>query len=428
MELQNTNTDKLSGDNMEEKIAIKQEYDRKEKETASFIAVLTEKAVYFDEEKDKYILASKKQINELVKEAYKNQDFIRANELLESAKNTLGKDIKKELREIASKSMRLSAKHYFMLVGQAYQKDMSLADVVRYKICDYLKENLKELEINKEKKELLKQSLELWEYKKSIKPKEFYTEEFSLFVDKKYEKAYPIYTKHFFIEELKKDDLSKEQIDLIIRYYDDTWINEEGLLSIEKNGKNQTELNLGMEIYSQEWLKDVDILKNEFSKKYDEIVFDKLVKKYNIDTTKEGMGFELFKQIIEFNITFYPIVKINGFEFENDREYTYLNDKNQKLLKKYVFDKICNIKEKYIESIKKDIEKSMNKNNFEEAQELSNKLAYYDSCKVITDKMLGILSNYISASKVITFTIPKSLLLWFNASGGDKKLSELIEK
>ncbi|MCK5039629.1 MAG: hypothetical protein KAR87_01515 [Candidatus Aenigmarchaeota archaeon] len=420
MELQNTNTDKLSGDNMEEKIAIKQEYDRKEKETASFIAVLTEKAVYFDEEKDKYILASKKQINELVKEAYKNQDYIKANELLESAKSTLGKDIKKELMEIASKSLRLDTKHYFMLVGQAYQKDMSLADVVRYKICDYLKENLKELEMNEGKKEMLERSLELWENKKSIKPKKSYDNFYNLENDKKFITGYVLYVKYLFKEECRKDGFSNEQIDFIMQYYGSNELYGEVELNLSKANKDR-DIILTVDIEQTIFLDKWDILKEEFSNKFEEsslINLKKHIYEEDISNEEGTAAFDYSFYTPEFYLNLHPSLKINGLEFEY---------KNEKLLVEQLFGKLCTIEEKEVDAIKNKINENIKKDNYIEAKELGEQLAYYDSCKTISNKTIGLLFNYIKDKEIITFTIPKSILLWFNALGGDKKLSELIE-
>ncbi|MFH1472462.1 MAG: hypothetical protein ABIF85_06180 [Nanoarchaeota archaeon] len=474
---------------VEKTISMKNEFDVKEKDAAEFTAALGGKAVYLDDEKKKYVLASKEELNKLVKDAYVKNDYIKANELLESAKNIFGKDIKKELREIVSKSMRLKLNVFLALLNEAYDSGISVSDVIRKNIANQLKENLKSIDTTPESKSLLEESLKLWADKQSIMHKEAYDDhlyfddvfDFStfkgvfeplsfklfdsqqpirIFLDSLHKdrlskssllNAIEIYHKHQFQEYLKSPEgfnFSEEQIQHIMSFFSGVdYIDDEVGYTIQKSDNKNADLVLMARINIIVLFDDVEQMlasipdKNEskvnegpaklsefneiFSKSRDIFTSNEYYENHLSNdpinlflglTLRQSSNHDFFPQLVVADPNV-DVLKLRYIEINNDVS----TERN--VLKKAFNADIANE-----ESLKKKSEEYTNNGDYKKAQEMNCQLLYIDSCRKLTEFMLLALLKYLSESKVISITIPKGLLLWHNALGGETTLPELIKK
>ncbi|MEA3421540.1 MAG: hypothetical protein U9Q97_07690, partial [Acidobacteriota bacterium] len=265
---------------------MRNEFTPKEKDMAEFVAMLTGKTVYFDNQKNKYILASKDKINQLVKISYNNNDYIKANELLESANKVFSTDIKNVFRSVVSKSMRLKTSVFLSLLNQANNSAVSISDVMRKKIILYLKDELEKLDITDENKSLLKQSLSVWDNRKSVKHKDNYLDSFficdilssersieiireiphySVIDGGELENAITVYAKAIFKSYLKNLDFSNDQINHVLSFYGNASIvPDDVFFSITESEKKNTDLLLVADIDIRHYFHNILQMKESF--------------------------------------------------------------------------------------------------------------------------------------------------------------------
>ena len=108
------NITKKSDNGNKKNLFIKEIFDSNEERLADFVAYLTDSVVNFNENKKQYFIIEKEKINELIKKAYGDKDYIKANNLLKSYEKSIEK---LEISEVISKSVRVKKVFYLRLLN-----------------------------------------------------------------------------------------------------------------------------------------------------------------------------------------------------------------------------------------------------------------------------------------------------------------------
>ncbi|MFZ3383494.1 MAG: hypothetical protein WA144_06175 [Candidatus Methanoperedens sp.] len=385
------------------------------------MAYLTNSGISKDK-KGNLTLISKTEMDEMITQFLEKDDFIGAGELLEVAKKMFTESINGGA-EFVSKSIRSPFITYLKYHEVSQKENISLSDVIRMKSIPTMKKKLDEFKdipsIDQEKIRVIYDLLEKWKYKKPTSPNKEYDLGYYTLTDEKKDLVekfieFSIYEKckeHEFPIELMKEYLS-----INIQFL---WENmpPEVILTFDSQS-NLFDLSviwisdtLFLQKY-EEFKEDIDL---NLHKKFDDILdFD--MKRYD-ETT---------------DILFYYIDSISGkLHIENNKLFF---DGAQIGLRKDINDVIYGqiTNEKYtdfdIADYKKQLQEALARNDYDTAALLNEKLAQFQLSSKVAGLYGDIISKAVDETNVMTFTIPKLLLMLWEATKGDQSIPEFLEK
>ncbi len=421
------------------------EFELKNEELAQLTAFITDSVIYLDAIKNKYVLIHKESLSNVVKEAYNKGDFFTADMVLKSAKDSLQRDISKELNEVTSKSTRVGGDQYIRIALEAFKRNISLGDMLKESAISQIEGLLTELELlknaNKAKIKTIKTALDYWKNKKPTKPQrkidkqpigvsdkvdcakiikemseeriEEIREELSLgysypkdfycdVSDPEVNNYFIHFAKIRLKEKFKDWNLSDEFFDKFksyIIYFSDSL--EVHGLDIDKGT-----LSLSIALPGSFDEDNIPILRKELSlidSKYEE----KFKKVFKYDPLDADAIYDIIDPILDIELklsTKDSIILIDNIG---------LLPENRERIKKHILDELSSLNaseiEKNSDQLKKKVEVAIKDGDFETAQKYNLLLLEYRSVEFVANWIVNILLSALERSEVITFTIPKVL-------------------
>ncbi len=425
------------------------EFELKNEELAQLTAFITDSIIYLDSVKNKYVLIPKENLSNVVKEAYNKGDFFTADMVLKSAKDSLQKDISKELNEVTSKSTRVDGNQYIRIALESFKRNISLGDILKESAISQIEVMLNDLEslknANKTKIKTIRTALEYWKNKRPTKPQMRVDKQPTTLSDKglpsleevlryDYPKDFYCdvsnevttkYFRHFAKMRLKEKfrdwNLSDEFFDKFsshIIYFSDSL--EVLGLYIDKGT-----LNLSISLPGSFDEDNITCLQKELSlidSKYEE----KFKKVFKYDPLDTDAIYDIIDPLLEIELklsTKDSVIMIDSIK---------LLPKNREQIKKYLLGKYilnelsslnANEIEKNNDQLKKKAELAIKSGDFETAQKYNRMLLEYGSVDFVANWIVDLLLSALECSEVITFTIPKVLSYLLEAVDKDELLS-----
>src|SRR5574341_825039 len=403
----------------------------KQEKIAECIAYLTNSVISKDE-KGNLVLVNKSEINEKIAQMLEKKDFIGAAELLESAKKLLKEPVH-EAAEVVSKSIRLPFPTYLKLIEVAQKKNMSLADAIRITSILTMKSRLNEFRdnpaVDQEKLGVMYNLLEEWRAKKSTSAYKEYSPEFRY--GSGMSDSFNKFIK-FSIYDMCEDDFPR---DLMKEYLQDNLdflsFNTEDWYSIDP----VTDLVFDTQSNSFELLISIqnEIYLNKYNA-FKESIDDKLHKIFDEILDFEHRNYDEDKDYLISFIGGPGITSISGtLRIENNKLFfDGVDIKQRDALNALIYEKIAIGSEKYaefkVDECIKQVQEALARNDYDTAAQLNEKLARFQ----VTSKIAGwygdIIASIAEGSNVVTFTIPKLLLLLWEATKGDRGIQEFVEE
>ncbi|MDP3103959.1 MAG: hypothetical protein Q8M95_05060 [Candidatus Methanoperedens sp.] len=393
----------------------------KHKIIAEFMAYLTNSGIS-DDKKGSLTLISKSEMDEKIAQFLEKDDFIGVGELLEGAKKMSAESIK-DGAEFVSKSIRSPFITYLKYHEISHKNNISLSDVIRMKSIPAMKNKLDEFRdmpsVDQEKLKVSYDFLENWEDKKPTSPNKNYNLGYYTMTDEKEDlfndfldfSIYNMCKEHEFPIELMKEYLNSNS------YID--WENTHPEVIQEFD----SESNL-FELFVV-WNTNIYILQKykEFKENIDPALHTKF---------DDILGFDI-NNYYEGNDTFnYVISGISGkLHIENNKLFF---DGAQVGLRKdisaVIYGQITN--EKYTDSeiaeYKKQIQEALARNDYDTAALHNEKLAKSQLYSKVAGLYADIISSAVEQTNVITFTVPKLLLMLWEATKGERSIPEFLER
>lgn len=150
------------------------EYLPENEDEAEVLAVLTERIPVYDRLEKNYRFFTEEDLKSRMKELYEEDRFVEAENLIDAFERFDSYNIEKEFNEIKSRSYRFSEKNFIGLVKEAYQNDISIADVLRKNISSIIQEGIQTLKknscISEERIEIIEDITRDWSEKMGRSP------------------------------------------------------------------------------------------------------------------------------------------------------------------------------------------------------------------------------------------------------------------
>jgi ribosomal protein S8 len=395
-------------------------YKSKHKIVAELMAHLTNSGISKDE-KGNLTLISKSEMDEKIAQFLEKDDFIGAGELLEGAKK-MSTEYISDGAEFVSKSIRSPFITYLKYHEVSQKENISLSDVIRIKSIPAMKNKLDDFKdmpsVDQEKLRVVYDLLENWKDKKPTSPnKEYDLGYYTMTDDNKY--LFEKFLKFSIYNKCKEYDFP---IELMKEYLNSN--------SYTYWGNAYLEFFLGFDTQSNSFELSVFLFGNSFIlQRYQEF-------KENIDPALHAK----FDDILNFDIDNYieggdalnhDISGISGkLHIENGK---LLFDGAQVDMRKdinaVIYEKITN--DKYIDSEiaenKKQLQEALARNEYDNAAALNEKPAKFQLFSKVAGFYGDIISKAIDETRVMTFTLPKFLLMLWEATKGDQSIPEFLE-
>lgn len=129
---------------------------------------------------------------------------------------------------------------------------------------------------------------------------------------------------------------------------------------------------------------------------------------------------------------FTGVENISGtLRIENNKLFFDLVDVKQKdALNALIYEKITNEKltDFTVAECTKQAQNALSRNDYDTAAQLNERLARFQVTSKISSWYGDIIASIAEESNVVTFTIPKRLLLLWEATRGDRSIQEFVEK
>lgn len=395
-------------------------YKSKHKIIAEFIAYLTNSVISKDE-KGNLILINKSEMDEKITQFLEKNDFISMGELLESAKKGFTKSIN-EGAEFVSKSIRSPFITYLKYHEISQKENISLSDVIRMKSIPAMKTKLDEFRdmpsVDQEKLRVLYDLLENWKDKKPTSPNKEYDLGYYTMTDEKEDlfndfldfSIYDRCKEHEFPIELMKEYLGSNS------YIDWENTHPEVILGFDSES-NLFELSvvwIGYDYILQRYQKFKENIDPALHTKFDEILGFSINDYYEEGDTFNYVIYGISGKLhIENNKLFFDGAQIGLRKDINAVIYGQITDD------KYTDSEIA-------ENIKQ-LHEALERNDYDTAALLNEKLAKSQLYSKVAGLYGDIISSAVEQTTVITFTVPKLLLMLWEATKGERSIPEFLE-
>jgi len=395
-------------------------FKSKHKIIAELMAYLTNSGIS-DDKKGTLTLISKSEMDEKIAQYLEKNDFISAGELLEGAKK-MSIESFKDGAEFVSKSIRSPFITYLKYHEVSQKENISLSDVIRMKSIPPMKKKLDELRempsVDQEKLRIVYDLLENWKDKKPSSPNKNYDLGYYPMTDEK-QRLFEKFLDFSIYDQCKEHDFP---IELMKEY-----LNSNSDIKWEDT---QPEVNMEFDSQSNFFKLSVDwagaplqlLEYQEFKEDIDPALHTKF---------DDVLDFEDNDYNKELDILFCFIPGISGkLHIENNKLFF---DGTQVDLRKdinaVIYGQIT--KEKYKDSeiaeYKKQLQESLAINEYDNAAVINEKLAKFQLISKVAVFYGDIISKAVDETKVMTFTIPRLLLMLWEATKGDQSIPEFLE-
>lgn len=416
------------------------EFRTEDKDEAELVALMIDMIYYFDEEEEKYRLISRDEVQSKIKKLYDEDKYAEAEKLIDSIDRVSSKDTEEIIRESKSKSYRLSKLQFVKAVKKAYEKNVSVADILRSNISKKIESNLKNLydisEIDQERLESLEEIVKRWAMKEGRSPlKDGYRLSYHIPTNPSEEK-YEIFAKNLVkINFLEKKIDEEKLIDIYLKYYtipdpEDAFYHAD--IRLNEDGGNVNlifdhEMDFIIEHFDREKLNDFlsDIANLGFNKEElnDLPIFDKIYKLPEIvESIKDGDQEDIdnspiydrdeWDEIIK--ETSFPRLKIkipleiNGGSLMFGGESLEIDS-----VKKIILDKILenfdgDLVAFDIDKAKQKAVECVKEGDYSSAKRINKQISLYDASKYMAGKIGDMMLDSLS-SQVVSLTMPKGV-------------------
>ncbi|MDO8727658.1 MAG: hypothetical protein Q7J35_16460 [Candidatus Methanoperedens sp.] len=392
----------------------------KHKIIAEFMAFLTNSAISKDK-KGNLTLISKSEMDEKIAQFLETSEYINAGELIESAKK-MSKESINEGAEFVSKSIRSPFITYLKYHEISQKNNISLSDVIRMASIPAMKTKLDEFRdmpsVDQEKLRVLHDLLENWKDKKPTSPNKEYDLGYYAMTDEKEDlfndfldfSIYDSCKEHEFPIELMKEYLGSNS------YIDWENTHPEVIMGFD------SESNL-FELFVV-WNTNIYILQKykEFKENIDPALHTKF---------DDILGFDINNYYKEGDTFNYVISGISGklhIEeiklFFDGAQISLRKDINAVIYGKITDDKYTD--SDIAENIKQ-LHEALERNDYDAAALLNEKLAKSQLYSKVADLYGDIISSAVEQTNVITFTVPKLLLMLWEATKGERSIPDFLE-
>jgi len=412
-------------------ITLQTKFNEKQEKIAEFFADITNSIISKDEKGNLYII-SKSEINEKIAKKLEMKDYLGAGELIDNAKKLLKEPVH-EVAEVVSKSIRLPFPTDLKLKEIAQKKNMSLADTIRITSILTMKNKLNEFKdnpaVDQEKLSFMYNLLGEWLAKKSTSVYKEYSPEFrySSGMSDSFDKfiKFSIYDmcKNDFPKDLMKEYLN-ENLDFIsLNLPPAEWeqIDPVAVLVFDTQS-NLFELHISIQnvIHLNKYNEFKESIDHKLHKQFDEI-FDFEHSSY-YDKDNDFLLPSIFTDVENISGT---------LRIENNKLFFDVIDVKQKdALNALIYEKITN--EKFTDftviECTKQAQNALARNDYDTAAQLNERLARFQVTSKISIWYGDIIASIAEESNVVTFTIPKRLLLLWEATRGERSIQEFVEK
>lgn len=405
------------------------EFKAKDEVEAELVAILSGRVPYFEEVSGEHRVLDEKDIRSKIKKFYEENRYEDAEDLIDTLDKFDSMNVEKELREIKSKSFRLSDIQFVNLVKKAYRRDISISDIIRSNISDKLEGDINKLcqdqNLDQSKIDVVKEIIEEWAEKKGRSPKD---DGYQINHNVPYrgsKKKYKRLSKYLMKKKLKEMGVEDEKfINILLNHYDlpddidfgpfvnftiterDDKIrlkfNLEFYYAIREGGFQDLLLDIANEGYDERDLNDIPVFNSS-----------ELINK--IKNIKEGKD-----EDIEINNTTYWAEVIDeeiGFpnidiDFPLDIEFgnlkwgdTMLEESN---IKEFVLKEVLDqeIESTDLDKAMEQVQEYLDNKEYNKAKRLNQKISIYNSVEYIGEVIEDIILNGFS-SHVVSLTMPK---------------------
>jgi len=438
---------------------IHESYDLKQRNIAELVAFFKNSVMY--EDGRKLFIVNSETLNERINQLLAEKKFMSANGLIKSAKNGFeNEDIISA--EFVSKSLRLPFPVFYKFLVIAENEEMSLADVIRKLTVPRLKLSLNQIEqfpnFDKKKVEKLREILTEWEHKKntkyySINDTGYYIGKGRRYVgDLSNMITFDIDTLLMkYLQILVSSVLSKHKLPNAIAqvyaesYMDEKrWINNGNVYSefcnpfikrFEATFKCvNTHLNIGL---SSEY-KDID------NPDLDDFSDTEI-----INTFGEEIWGKFFNLLQDYGIEF-GIIELGNYDVVLDGKHILINGispLDKASFQKTVYDKL-NTECLFISSFNSQLndsesnslidsdfnediynnhlQQAISEGDYETASKYSETLQIHQILSELSSSICDVLNKIIRDSRVVTFTIPRTLMTLLDLTREDDSLRTFV--
>ena len=200
------------------------EFRTEDEEEAELVAFLSNRISFYDKKEETYNLITQDDILSKIEELYDEDRYGDAEELIDAYDQYSSFDPEKEIKKVKSKSFRLSKVQFVQAVKKAYDRNISISDILRSNIGNRIKSNFQNLyqnsELQEKRVEQLEEVVKNWSKKEGRLPlKEGYRLNFGEYPISSKEK-YENFAKYFLKKTILKEKLKDEKlIDVFTKYY-----------------------------------------------------------------------------------------------------------------------------------------------------------------------------------------------------------------
>lgn len=397
----------------------KEEYSFEQRDLAEFMAFLCDSALYFDDKEDKYILLDKEQINRRIKDAYDQGDYLKANTILRTAKMVSSAEIEKMFREVTVRSLPLTFGRYLLIASKALRKEVSPQDIVRRDLCEefdrILTEELFASGVDKDKLDMLKESLNRWRAWSSKKPED----KVPYFWDWEFDPTPSLReTVHEYIrmklsQKCTKEGAPEQMVEFLtghIKYAAPPFSLEESMT------KRNDSIFFKVRIWGIFMFDELSTIKKELLK-HTRALQEKVEKCWGWDDAEFAASEGKDEAIIGYSLCPSVELKVELKRGEILFDGIQVSQDNKEKLENLVFTKLSLSPSEHIntDQIRKESEEALKKGDFSKAYELNKALSEYKVAQEISTWIIESLLDDLGNLEPVTFSIPKILSCMFDA-------------
>jgi len=414
------------------------EYRTEDKDEAELVAILSDRIPFYDEKDGAYRILTREDVQSRINDLYEEDRYTEAEDLIDAYDRFSDLNPEKELGMVKSKSFRLSKVQFVRAVEKAYERNISVADVLRSNIAKKIKSYITNLyqnsEIDDERAKLLEEVVENWSDKGGRSPlKEGYELGFDLptspskekyerfgryfvrktILEKKIEdeKLVDIFEKHFKIADpddilisskikIKKDNGS---FNLVFQYYIHVFLDCHDIDKL-----NSLLSDIANQGYSKEKLKDLPIF-NKFHQLPDMVrsISDGEYDKLESDHISDH---ERIWEDIQSEMSF-PELKIKiPLEIKNESLRFGKNLSEDGNFKDIILNRVLEgeLKSLDIDNAKQQVRECLEKGDTSSAKKINRQISIYNSVEYIAEIIEKMILDGLS-SQVVSLTMPKGV-------------------
>jgi len=416
------------------------EFETSDEVGAAVSAFLFDRIPFFDKKTGKYRMFTEEDTRAKIREFYDEDRYNEAEELLDSIDQFSSFNPEKEFREIKSKSFRLSTVQFVKAVKNAYDKNKSVADLLRTNIACNLLPKIDDFyqnpNIDDKRVFILEEIMNDWGKKKGRSPlKDGYSLDWNISYSENIEK-YETFARYFvrknFLENQVED---KKLLDTVLKYFD---IQSGGIFDWGTNIKLKNEddglkllLNHPLDYAfvhpgdSLENLEDFlsDIANQEYSRRElsDLFIFEEIPMLLDwVESIREGKGAEVQseREKIGSDEDWGEVVRTSYRDFTIKRSLKIEDESlvwgdvpvKKGELKKEILNEILEdeLKSLNIDEAKEEVEKALEEGDTKRAKKLNKKISIYNSVEYMSELLEKVILDGVS-SQVVSLTMPKGV-------------------